>query len=87
MEKEKVMRMMSILSEEKSTPEDMAFVRNNLEGLNTFLYNVATQELIADGVAPDKVEGLLQPLVGIARMQGASSFLDYQVVAELMEGN
>lgn len=83
MDKDKVMRLMAILSEEKSTPEDMTFVRNNLEDFHTFLYDVTTQELIKDGVSEEKVSMLLNPLVGIAKMWGASSFADYQVLAEL----
>lgn len=86
MNKEKVMRLIQIISEEKSTPEDMSFVRNNLEGFQTFLYNAATNEFIEAGVPADQVHGLLMPLLEITKMWGASSFADYQVLADL-EGN
>jgi hypothetical protein len=86
MDTEKINRIVRIINEPTSTPEDMAYVRNNLEDFHTFLYNVATSELVAEGVSPKKVEILLDPLLGIAKMWGASSFADYQVLAEL-EGN
>lgn len=83
MDKEKVMRIMHVISEEKSTPEDMSFVRNNLEDFHTFLYDIAKNELVQEGVSAEKVDMLLNPLLGIAKMWGASSFADYQVLAEL----
>ena len=83
MDKEKVMRIVRIINEPTSTPEDMSYVRNNLEDFHTFLYDVATNELVKEGVSPEKVEMLLNPLLGIAKMWGASSFADYQVLAEL----
>jgi hypothetical protein len=83
MDKEKISRIVRVISEQASTPEDMAFVRNNLEDFHTFLYNMATNELVKEGVSPEKVEMLLDPLLGIAKMWGASSFADYQVLAEL----
>lgn len=83
MNKEKIERIMRVMNEPTSSPDDMAFVRNNLEDFQTFLYDLATNELVKDGVSPDKVEMLLNPLVGIAKMWGASSFADYQVLAEL----
>lgn len=85
MEKEKVMRIMHILGEEVSTHEDITFVRNNLEDFNKFLFNVTTQELVEDGVAPDKVEMLLKPLVEVARMWGASSFADFTTLEGMFE--
>jgi hypothetical protein len=86
MDKEKVARIMQVIGEEKSTQDDMTFVRNNLEDFHTFLYDLTTNELVKEGVSPEKVEMLLNPLLGIAKMWGASSFADYQVLAE-MEGN
>ena len=83
MDKEKVMRIVRIINEPTSTLEDMSYVRNNLEDFHTFLYDVATNELVKEGVSPEKVEMLLNPLLGIAKMWGASSFADYQVLAEL----
>jgi hypothetical protein len=83
MDKQKIERIMSVIQEPTSSPEDMAFVRNNLEDFQTFLYDLATNELVKEGVSAEKVEMLLNPLVGIAKMWGASSFADYQVLAEL----
>jgi hypothetical protein len=83
MDNEKVSRIVRIISEQTSTSEDMAYVRNNLEDFHTFLYDMATNELVKDGVNPEKVATLLDPLLGIAKMWGASSFADYQVLAEL----
>ncbi len=86
MDKAKVMRLVEIISEPQSSHEDMIFVRNNLEDFQTFLYTVATNEFIEAGVPADQVHGLLTPLIQITKMWGASSFLDYQVLADL-EGN
>jgi hypothetical protein len=83
MDTEKINRIVRVIGEPTSTPEDMAFVRNNLEDFHTFLYDMATNELVKDGVSPEKVATLLNPLLGIAKMWGASSFADYQVLAEL----
>jgi hypothetical protein len=83
MDKEKISRIVRVIGEPTSTPEDMAFVRNNLEDFHTFLYDMATNELVKEGVSPEKVEMLINPLIGIAKMWGASSFADYQVLAEL----
>jgi hypothetical protein len=86
MDKEKVMRLVEIISEPQSSHEDMTFVRNNLEDFQTFLFNVATNEFIEAGVPADQVHGLLVPLIQITKMWGASSFLDYQVFADLVGG-
>jgi hypothetical protein len=86
MNKEKVMRLIEIISEPTSTHEDMLYVRNNLEDFQTFLYDTATNEFIKAGVPADQVHGLLVPLISISKMWGASSFMDYQVLADL-EGN
>lgn len=83
MDIDKVTRIMRVLNEEKSTHDDMTFVRNNLEDFQTFLYDMTTNELVKEGVPADKVKMLLEPLVGIAKMWGASSFADFQTLAEL----
>jgi hypothetical protein len=85
MEKEKAFQMLEILKKDEKTLDDSKFVQNNLDGFATWLFNVATNELISDGVAEDKVYGLLAPLVEINKMLGASEFSDFVNVANAFE--
>ena len=85
MNKEKAFQMLEILRKDEKTLDDSKFVQNNLDGFATFLFNVATSELISDGVAEDKVFGLLAPLVEVHKMLGASEFSDFVNVANAFE--
>lgn len=85
MEKEKALQMIEILRKDEKTLDDSKFVQNNLNGFSTWLFNVATSELISDGVDEDKVFGLLAPLVQVHKMLGASEFADFVKVADAFE--
>jgi len=85
MEKEKAFQMLEILKKDEKTLDDSKFVQNNLDGFATWLFNVATNELLSDGVPEDKVYGLLAPLVEINKMLGASEFSDFVNVANAFE--
>jgi hypothetical protein len=85
MEKEKAFQMLEILKKDEKTLDDSKFVQNNLDGFATWLFNVATNELISDGIAEDKVFGLLTPLVEVHKMLGASEFSDFVNVANTFE--
>lgn len=77
--------MMTLLSTPEKNGEDIRFITNHLDGFQTFLLNVTTHELIKDGVDPDKVEMLLEPLIEVTKMLGANEYNDFVQVAKMFE--
>lgn len=77
--------MMTLLSTPEKSNDDIKFITNHLDGFQSFLLNMTTHELVKDGVAPDKVEMLLEPLIEVTKMLGANEYNDFVQVARMFE--
>ena len=83
-DKETFERMFDIVTGKVESVDDLKFVRNNIESFSKAMLKIATMELInVDGVSPDKVEAILQPLTHVFHMAGASSYADFSDVADM----
>ena len=85
MEKNDVIKMMMLLSTDEKSNEDIRFISNNLQGFQTFLFNMTTHELIQDGVPAEKVEIMLEPLIEVTKMLGANEYQDFLTVGRMFE--
>lgn len=77
MKPQDIERMIGYLGGGVETPEDIRFVENHLEGFNTFLLDMTTQELVRAGIEPEKAASMLHGLVQTSRMLGASQFNEF----------
>lgn len=77
MKPQDIERMIGYLGGGVETPEDIRFVENHLEGFNTFLLDMTTQELVRAGIELEKAESMLHGLVQTSRMLGASQFQEF----------
>ena len=85
MEREKIGRMLEILTKPEKDHADAEFARNNLDGFSVWLMDMATGDLVKRGVEESDAREILETVAGVHRMLGATEFMDFISVASMFE--
>jgi len=77
MKREDLEKMIHFMAGGVETADEIKFVDKHLEGFNTFLLDMTTHRLVQAGIELEEAESMLQGLVQVSRMLGASQFQEF----------